>query len=198
MQPFTGACRPVVPLFASAKTTTGIPVLHDAVYAALLLQNFDPSVRRIDFASAPRPCAASLTFGTITLIRAEGRVILDIVDGKAAREPEPGTPAASRPVADADVPTISLTAEEIRNDARLPNARLVWSYRRTPVGIALRLQILEMLADEGPMTFSDLLGAVRTPADPAAALMALACSNLVEIELDRGPIGPSTKVRSCT
>jgi hypothetical protein len=64
-----------------------------------------------------------------------------------------------------------------------------------PVGIEMRLRILTALRDDGPMTLGCLLKQLRGPRDPGAAVLALACSDLLELDLDTGPLGPATVVR---
>jgi hypothetical protein len=90
-----------------------------------------------------------------------------------------------------------LTAEEIRREPRYANARLVWSHRETPVSVGLRLRILLKLLDEGPMPLGELLKSIRSEVDPAPAVMALACANLVELDLLSQPLSPTTIVSYC-
>jgi hypothetical protein len=51
---------------------------------------------------------------------------------------------------------IALAAADIKREPRFNNARLVWSYRLAPVGIPMRLAVLRILADDGPMALSPL------------------------------------------
>jgi hypothetical protein len=64
------------------------------------------------------------------------------------------------------------------------------------VGIGMRLRILKALAEDGPLPLSQLLAAIQGDRDPAPAVMAMACSNLVELDLTSGALGPSTLARS--
>lgn len=69
---------------------------------------------------------------------------------------------------------------------------MVWEFRRHPVSLGLRMQILEVLGNDGPMPLRRLLPEIRTNADPAMAVMALACLALIDLDLLSMPIGPST------
>jgi hypothetical protein len=60
----------------------------------------------------------------------------------------------------------------------------------------MRMQILSVLQEDGPLQLGCLLQRVRAIQDPAPAVMALACSDLVELDLISRPLGPSTIVRS--
>jgi hypothetical protein len=57
--------------------------------------------------------------------------------------------------------------------------------------------ILQMLLDEGPMPLGELLKSIRSERDPAPAVMALACSDLVYLDLVSQPLSPTTIVRYC-
>jgi hypothetical protein len=88
-----------------------------------------------------------------------------------------------------------LSAVDIQREPVFSNSRIVWSHRLHPVAIGMRLQILQILSDEGPMSLSGLLSAVRSERDPGAAVLALACADIVELDLKSIPLGPMTPVR---
>jgi hypothetical protein len=92
--------------------------------------------------------------------------------------------------------SIVLTAADIQREPRFANSRLVWSYRLHPVGISVRTSVLQILIDEGPVTLSRLLTSVRSERDPSPPVMAMACANLIELDLVSRPLGPMTVVRS--
>jgi hypothetical protein len=75
------------------------------------------------------------------------------------------------------------------------NARTVWAYVDYPVSIGLRLQVLGALTDDGAMPLGELLSRLRSDRDPAPAMFALACLDLIELELTSAPLGPATIVR---
>ena len=115
---------------------------------------------------------------------------------------------AARPVRDAEhanmllasyrrlgLSVMTLTAADIQREPRLANSRLVWSYRLTPVGISLRLSVMQMLADDGPMSLARLLSSVHSDRDPSPAIMAMVCSDLIELDIEGQPLGPAAIVR---
>jgi hypothetical protein len=74
------------------------------------------------------------------------------------------------------------------------NARTVWAHANHPVPVGLRLQVLGTLTDDGAMRLGELLGRLRSDRDPAPSVMALACLNLIELNLTSAPLGPATIV----
>ncbi|WP_426434093.1 hypothetical protein [Bradyrhizobium genosp. P] len=87
------------------------------------------------------------------------------------------------------------TESDIIREPRRTNARTVWEYAGRPIEIGLRLQILGALTDDGAMPLADLLNRLRSNRDPATAVMALACADLVELDLVSAPLGPRTMTR---
>jgi hypothetical protein len=181
-------------LFVSAKTSTAIRAPSDLVRDALVQASLDPSVRRIDFHAQAFVDAAYVDLDAIGIVRDDGRFYLDVVEAR----PAPGLgreKTASAAFAALGMKPLTLTAEEIRRQPRFANANLVWSYRLAPVGITMRMSVLHILSDDGPMTLSRLLSALRVDRDPSPAVLAMACSDLLELDLDTGPVGPATVVR---
>lgn len=99
------------------------------------------------------------------------------------RDPIRPTKAAAR----------GLEAEPLRS-----NRSLVRAHQGRAVPFELRLQILRALADDGPLALDSLLRSLVCETDPAAAVLSLCCEGLLELDLESGPIGPSTLVRSRT
>ena len=62
---------------------------------------------------------------------------------------------------------------------------------------AQRLRIQQLLLDERAMPLGQLLKAVAGESGPAAAVMALACANLLWLDLLTRPLDPITLVRCC-
>jgi hypothetical protein len=182
-------------LFISAKTTVAIPAPCPLVRAALVQATLDPSVRSIEFLAQARVDATQVTLDAIIIVRDDGRFVLDVVPARPVRDVEHeglALIAYSR----LDLTLVTLTAADIKREPRFANSQLVWSYRLAPVGITLRMRVLQTLADDGPMTLSRLLSAVRSDRDPNPGVMALACSDLIELDLISRPLGPQTIARS--
>jgi hypothetical protein len=182
-------------LFVSAKTSTAIPAQSDLVRDSLIQATLDPSVRRIDFHAQARIYATHVDLNTIVIVRDDGRFWLDIIEARPARDSE-DAPLASAALAALGLTPLTLAAVDIRRQPRLANAGLVWSHRLAPVGFSMRMAVLQILSDDGPMPLSRLLPAVRGDRDPIPPVLAMACSDLIEIDLVTRPLGPETIVRA--
>jgi hypothetical protein len=182
-------------LFISAKTTVAIPSPCSLVRDALIQSTLDPSVRAIEFLAQARVAATQVDLNAIVIVRDDGRFYLDVVAARKLRDAE-DEGLALIALAELDLAPITLTAADIKREPRFANSRLVWSYRLAPVGISLRMRVLQTLGDDGPMSLSRLLGAVRSDRDPSPGVLALACSDLIELDLVSRPLGPDTIARA--
>ncbi|OKO86818.1 hypothetical protein [Bradyrhizobium sp. AS23.2] len=172
-------------LFVSAKTTTAIPVRHPALREALIQLSLDPQVRSIEYVAS---------IDAIVIQHDDDRDVLDVVPARAVRDiDEEGLVLIA--LGELELKPLVLTAEEIRREPRRTNANLIWSHKDVTVAIALRMRILQVLLDEGPMPLGQLIKALAGESDPAAAVMALACANLVHLDLSDQPLSPTTLVR---
>jgi hypothetical protein len=181
-------------LFVSAKTSVAIPAACPLVRDALIQATLDPSVRTIEFLAQARVGATQVDLGAIIIVRDDGRFVLDVVAARPVRDVEQeglALIAYSR----LGLSQITLTAADIKREPRFANSRLVWSYRLAPVGISMRMAILQVLADDGPMALSRLLSSLRSDRDPNPAILALACSDLIELDLVSRPLGPQNIAR---
>jgi hypothetical protein len=58
------------------------------------------------------------------------------------------------------------------------------------------LKVLTVLQEDGRLPLGCLLERIHAARDPAPAVMAMACSDLLELDLVSPALGPSTIVRS--
>jgi hypothetical protein len=182
-------------LFTGAKVRGPIPVRHELVHDALVQAALDPSVRAIEHLPSASFAGQTIALDAVVLTRAEGRFALDIVEARQVRDiDDEGFVLLA--LQDLGVRLHTLSAANVNTEPRFTNSRLVWACRTARVGVGLRLQILQTLQDEGPMPLGRLLSSLKSAADPAPALLALACADLVEVDLEEVPLGPSTRVRS--
>jgi hypothetical protein len=182
-------------LFVSAKTTVAIPAPCPLVRDALIQASLDSSVRTIEFLAQARVDATPVDLNATVIVRDDGRYVLDVVQARPVRDIEQEGLALIAYLR-LGLSQITLTAADIKREPRFANSRLVWSYRLAPVGISMRMAVLQILADEGPMALSRLLSSLRSDRDPNPAIMALACSDLIELDLVSRPLGPQTIARS--
>jgi hypothetical protein len=184
-------------LFLSAKTSTAIPARCGLLREALVQASLDAKVRSIEYLASAVVASEPIDLDAIVLRRDDGRFLLDVVPARRVRGPKDDRSAASA-VAELGLTHLTVTAEDIAREPRCGNARLVWSYNGIRVPVELRLAIVKTLMDEGPMHLGRLLETVRSEHDPAPALMALACADTVELDLESLPLGPMTTVRPRT
>jgi hypothetical protein len=182
-------------LFISAKTSVAVPAPCALVRDALIQATLDPSVRTIEFLAQAWVDATPVDLDATVIVRDDGRFVLDVVPARPVRDVEQEGLALIA-FSQLGLKPSTLTAADIKREPRFANSRLVWSYRLAPVGITLRMRVLQILGDDGPMSLSRLLSAVRSDRDPNPAIMALACSDLIELDLVSRPLSPQTIARS--
>jgi len=180
--------------FISAKTAVVIQAPHPLVRDALVQATLDPQVRSIGAAAQPQVDDAQASVDAIVVSRDDGSFVLDVAPARPVRDARHGELLLNGYL-QLGLNVITLTAADIHREPRFANSRLVWSYRLAPVGIGLRMAVMQVLADDGPMSLSRLLSAVRSDRDPSPAIMALACSDLIELDLVSRPLGPATTAR---
>jgi hypothetical protein len=184
-------------LFLSAKTSTAIPARNPLVRDALVAASLDPAVRSIDYIASARVAAASVKLCAIVIFRDDGRYLLDVLEARPLREFD-AEGLAQIALRDLGLTPLTITRADIKREPRYTNARLVWAYRMHPVGFAMRMRVLSVLQEDGPMAMGRLLSSIQADRDPSPAILALACSDLLELDLFTEPLGPSTIVRSRT
>lgn len=183
--------------FVSAKALAPIPARHPALRAALVQASLDPQARTIGFVASAHVASLQVETNAVVVTRDHGRFHLDVVPARPLRdlEEEGLFQLALRELA---LKPFRVTAEELEAEPRRSNIDLVWSYNGRPVPLDLRMRILGILIDDGPFPLGHLLKSIRSDRDPTAAVMSLACSNLIELDLTSQPIGPATMVKTRT
>jgi hypothetical protein len=189
------AARSRPDLFVSAKTGAAIPARHPALRKSLIQASLDPQVRTIRYIATAHVASEPVDLGAVVLHRDDGTYVLDVVPARPIRDMD-DEGLALIALADLGLKTLTVTAEDLRREPRYANARLVWSYNGVFVPIEVRMRILQVLLDDGPMPMGRLLASVRSERDPTRAVMALACADLLELDLLSQPLGPMTMVGS--
>jgi hypothetical protein len=178
-------------LFISAKTTTAIPARHPLVRNALIQASLDPKVRALAFVPTATVGTAQVALKGVVVVRDDGRFHLDVVEARPMRDVEVEGLALIA-LDNLGLTPLTLTAADIKREPRFANARVVWDYRMHAVGIEMRMRILTVLQEDGPLQLGCLLKRVRSVRNPAPAVLALVCSDLVELDLVSQPLGLST------
>jgi hypothetical protein len=182
-------------LFISAKTSTAIPAKHQLVRDALVAASLDPAVRSIDYIASARVSEASVKLCAIVIIRDDGRYVLDVLEARPLRDID-AEGLAQIALRDLGLLPLTLSQADIRREPRFTNAKLVWAHRMHPVGFAMRMRVLSVLQEDGPMRLACLLSSIPADRDPSPAILAMACSDLVVLDLVTRPLGPRTIVRA--
>jgi hypothetical protein len=181
--------------FASVKTTTAIPAAQGLVRDALVQATLDPQVDAIEFHPTAVVAAQTIDVDAIVLVRNDGRFHLDVVAARRLRTLEQEG-LFLLALQDLGLTSIVMTSQEIMSEPRFSNSRLIWRHQGHSVPVELRIHVLRRLACEGPAPLGLLLKEIRGESDPGAALFAMACANLIEIDMAQRPIGPETRVAS--
>ena len=182
-------------IFQSAKTGAGIPHAGGLVHDALVQNTLAPEVRKIGYIGTATAGAREIDVAAITITRDDGRYHLDIVPARALRSIEDDR-LANQALCALDLMSIEVTAADIMMEPQFSSARAVWTYRRCAVSLEMRLKIQAALAEEGPLSLHHLCTLVQGPQDPFSCVLALACADVLEIDLIPEPIGPRTMIRS--
>ncbi|BAR54025.1 hypothetical protein ACFLEY_13800 [Bradyrhizobium sp. YCK136] len=153
-------------------------------------------MRSIDYVASAQVASAQVALDAVVLQREDGRYVLDIVPARRTVDLDEGGLVL---IAwdELKLEPLELTLEEIRREPRRSNANLVWAYSGVAVPVGLRLRIQQVLLEEGPMALGQLLKSLDGEGDAAVAVMALACANLVCLDLFSQPLSPTTLVRLC-
>ena len=91
--------------------------------------------------------------------------------------------------------TKTLSVVDIGREPRNANCRLVWACRHYRVSAGDRVRVLQVLTEEGDMTLARAAAQCRFAVDAVSAVLALACLDLIEVDLTSMPLGPETRVR---
>jgi hypothetical protein len=198
LQPIANVSRSRVPmgypdLFVSAKTVAAIPTRSPVRLDVLIQASLDPQVSLIDYVLGTTDASRTIIRDGIILQRDDGQFLLDFVP---ARLQSNSASDGCFQIASGKQPVkrLIISLEELTQEPRCSNARLVWSYRCRSVSIEMRMRILQTLLDDGPVQLGELLKSIRSHHDPAPAVMALACADLIFLDLKSYPLGPSTLV----
>lgn len=182
-------------LFTSAKTACAIRARHPALHEALVQATLDPSVRSIGYQAKAIVGAAEVTIDAVIIQQDDGRYLLDVVPARQLRDlEEEGLVRLA--LRDLGLQVRTVTMEELRAQPRRGNCAFVWSYKERAVPVGIRMRVLQALRDDGPMELGRLLEGSQADHDPAPAVLAMACDDLIEIDLISQRLGPGSMVRA--
>ena len=178
-------------LFTSAKTAMPVAIRSSLAAQALVQATLGHSVLEISpgfsiDGSGRRPV--------------EIDAILTCFDGRHALIVAPaelGEPDRQRIVRDLAAFDLKLRALDQSDIAREPfatNACLVWAYAGKSFSASDVIRVLHHLGEFGPSPIIDVASSTVSQ-DGVAAVMAMCCRGLIDLDLLRVPLGPYTDVR---
>jgi hypothetical protein len=181
-------------VFVAAKAATAIPVRHELVRHALVQAALDPAVRTIEFIPTVAAYGSVIEIDAIVLRGDDGGQVLDVVETRPVRSLDDEA-LALLAIDQLGLQTKTLSVVDIGREPRNANSRLVWACRHYRVSAGDRVRVLQVLAEEGDMTLARAAAQCRFAVDAVSAVLALACLDLVELDLTSMPLGPETRVR---
>lgn len=184
-------------VFTSAKTASPIPARHAAVREALTQASLNPAVRSIGHLETAHAGSAQVDVDAIILARDDGCFYLDVVPARRVRDID-AEGLVQIALRELRLRPLVVSAEDLKSEPRRSNVRQVWAHKDWSVSPSLRLRILSILADDSPIELWRLLEMIASDRDPFMALMALACTDQLELDLTSSPLGPMSLVRSRT
>jgi hypothetical protein len=197
LRPQSARPAPPVRQFESAKTTSPVAARDRHVYDALLVATLDPAVRAIAPADPVTIVLEGLTLPhvpDVRLVTDGGAVVVDICHAARVVVGRGRFEAAAAAFAAQGVAYERREPPTAFGSPVLMNARSVWACRKTAVAAADQVRILALLRNLDPAPLAEVARSVHE-ADGVAVVLALACRDLVELDLAAGPLGPETPVR---
>jgi hypothetical protein len=179
----------------SPKTTSAIPT-HNSLHRDLVVQSaLDPHVRSIEFLTEVRHRDTAVTVNSIVLRRDDGDYMLEIPGRRQPRDVDEEN-VLLLGLQSMGLSLLEIDIDEIRREPRLSNAREIWGCKDVRVSIRDRMHIMTALSEDGPQSIHSLQDIAPATSDLASSLCALACADLVEIDIFSQPLGPLTVVRA--
>jgi hypothetical protein len=88
-----------------------------------------------------------------------------------------------------------MTDAEVGGDPRHANEEEIWRHAGREVPVHLRMQVLTELRKRRAVGMDELLTSLVGFGSTREAVLALACTGIVQIDLNTGSIGPHTVIR---
>jgi hypothetical protein len=180
---------------SGAKMWGSVPVVT-ALQADVVVQAaLDPLVTEIRHLRTAEFGGAVVPVDLVVVDRCGGRFAMEIVEERPLRAVD-AEGLMLLALGELGIDIEQITAEQIAEEPRCTNCRLVWATNGLRVPAGLRVQIQQILSDEGPLRMKEFLHRLRSDSDPASAVLALACADLVELGLFDVPLSPETVVKA--
>ena len=179
-------------LFTSPKCRVAIPVHDLLVRCALEQASLDSSVREIQYRSGPQIECPPISLAGVVLRTEGGTFLLRVHQTRPERSTEDNA-CLNFVLERHGLQLLERDAQDIRREPLFSNVRAIWSHAGRWVSLMDRLKIAVAL-EEGPQSIVELEDRACPTCDVVAAISALACENLVRLNLHDTPLGPQTVV----
>lgn len=182
-------------LLNSPKCRCAIPA-PTTLHRDLAIQSIvDGQVRSIEFVNQVHHRGHAVVARSIVVHRDDGRYLMSVVGTYPERSPEEED-ALLEGLRFHGIELRELQPEEIRSEPRCSNARRIWQHRDDHHPLRERDAMLNALSEHGPQSIRELDVRTAVARDAEALVCSLACDDLVELDIDGAPIGPTTLVRA--
>jgi hypothetical protein len=186
--------RATVRLFsASFKCQVAVPVRDVLTRYALQEASLDASVKRIRYQTGPEIECPRVSLTGVVLDCVDGSCLLKVSERLPKRNEEELT-RLSHVLKSYGLKLRERDASDIKREPVFSNARAVWEHEGRPVPIEERFEIGYALLEYGPQSISQLEEHVRPTCDVLAAVCAMACEGLVNLNIEDARLGPGTIV----
>ncbi|WP_298885622.1 hypothetical protein [uncultured Bradyrhizobium sp.] len=182
------------PLFFSPKCKVAIPIESLLQRDALWEASLDAQVRAIHYRKAPNPYGTPPALMSVVLRRPDGEFLLSVCQMRQRRSAKQAV-EFSEVLAANGLRLLERDAADIWREPVYSTVQAVWSNQRYKVTVCDRLSIGAVLAEYGPQTIVEIEERARPRSNIIAAVCALACEGLVEIDIRGAPLGPRSIVR---
>jgi hypothetical protein len=182
--------------FEGAKVITAIPVRTRAVFDALVVAALYPEIRSL----SPAAPVAILLGGApaehvpdFVVTSESGAIVVDI---RSPTSPDTGHARYAAVAATLAAQGMAYEVREppaVHGSPLLMNCRSVWGCRHTAVMAADQVRVIDAVRSR-PAPLAEVARAVRT-GDGIAGVLALACRNVITVDLASIPLGPDSLVR---
>ncbi|UWU76593.1 hypothetical protein N2603_43185 [Bradyrhizobium huanghuaihaiense] len=183
------------PLFFGPKCTVAVPLESLLQRDALREASLDPTVRAIHYRAAPNPYGKPPALTGVVLHKIDGEFLLNVCQVRPQRS-QASSAVLAEQLAASGLRLLERDAADVRREPIYSNVHEVWSYEHFQVPIHDRLRIGAALCDDGPQQIHELRQRAPVSCNLVAAVCALSCEGLLELDVREGPLGPQTMVRS--
>ena len=181
--------------FTSPKCKVAIPVREALLRYALQQASLDPLVRAIRYRKAPEIECPKVSLNGVVLDRFDGNFLLKVCETRPKRSKEE-LARLTYALGRYGLHLLERESCDVKREPLFSNAREVWWHERYDVPLIDRLKIGASLDEDGPQPIFRLKKRARPSCDILAAVCALACENLVKLNIDDTRLGPGTMVCS--